>query len=155
MSFFRGKRGFRCSVMFFNEKCHIMMPKERKNNDVWCRPVLSSPGFLCVRVSFYLSRGWKSTINNFIIMPPWLHMYTEPRSINHDSQCVCTVCGVLSMCVMQGYLYLCGFLCVFEKVFVFHCVVHLSAARGSVCLLDCWTMGVLFTAWWRVTDECL
>lgn len=106
---------------------------------------------LCVRVrvSFYLSRGWKSTINNFIIMPPWLHMYTEPRSINHDSQCVCvcTVCGVLSVCVLQGYLYLLVWfsLCVWESFCVSLCCAFISSSGQRVliglltdgCIIHC------------------
>lgn len=78
-------------------------------------------------------------------MRPWLHMWTELQHINHGSQSVA--------CYL--WLFVWFPVCAWECVSVFHHVVHLPAARGSVCLLDRWQAGVLFITWWRVTDDSL
>lgn len=97
----------------------------------------------------YFSEGQKSSIINFLIMFPWLHIWTQLQDINQKSAWLCErtfVCaGVLfaviyvpsCLCVLQCFLYCTG------------------AAQGSVRLLDQWQTGVLFITWWRMTDESL
>lgn len=120
--------------------------KERKAKSVKC-PLFCE----CVRMilcmweqccTLYLV---KPSIVNFLIMPPWFHIWTELQHINHQSVCVC-----MCMCVCAVICdYLCAFLC--DSGSVLLCFT--AAAPGSVCLLDWWQTGVLFISWWRITDD--
>ena len=100
--------------------------KDGKTKSVKC-PLFSVRTILCIWercCTLYLA---EPSIVNFLIMPPWFHIWTELQHINHQSVCVC----------MHAYACVCCYLWLFMcfPAWLWQCVAMFHRSSSRQCVL--------------------